>query len=328
MRNTFVRLLTPALKLFGIVPIEKKIHLKESETRSLFLDIILRQQAERSTTPADGITFIIFSKDRTLQLDALLRSLSLHVTGAYSIEILYATSSPSHEAAYETLIKGQPTLKETHWKHEGDFKSDLNSILEKSKTEFVCFLVDDIIFIRPVNLSDIDVDLLRNGTLSLRLGGNVTYCYMRQKFEAVPILQELSPSSQLYQFDWRGSKGDWHYPASVDGHILPRSTTLAAANMLKFKAPNSFESALQKLNPIFLNRPGYCYAHSRLVNIPANCVQNEKNNQSAGLDPEEMRSQWENGLRVDINKLSNINTKGVHEEISLPLITVAEIGEV
>ena len=54
-------------------------------------------------------------------------------------------------------------------------------MLQGAQTASVCFLVDDIVFIRPVDLDTLDRNAMTGGIVSLRLGGQITFCYTKQK---------------------------------------------------------------------------------------------------------------------------------------------------
>lgn len=54
----------------------------------------------------NNIVGIVFSKDRGMQLDAVLRSFYRHCRDIQTIDIqvLYTTSTPVHQRQYNTLI--------------------------------------------------------------------------------------------------------------------------------------------------------------------------------------------------------------------------------
>ena len=56
---------------------------------------------------------VIFSKDRSLQLDATLRSLYLNCDEYLDIHVLYTCSNERHENSYKNLEKKQAQVKES-----------------------------------------------------------------------------------------------------------------------------------------------------------------------------------------------------------------------
>jgi hypothetical protein len=75
------------------------------------------------------LSTIIFSRDRAMQLDAVLRSMFLHcrdVDNAY-IWILYKTTTKQHEKQYQELIMEYSGL--VFFKQQQDFRQDVLSLL-------------------------------------------------------------------------------------------------------------------------------------------------------------------------------------------------------
>ena len=317
MKKRLIQLAQPLLSSFGLRLRRETDDLRLQESHALLSEIVHQRQCGDACPQAVGITFIIFSKDRALQLDGLLQSILHHVTGTYSIHVLYCASREAHRVAYQEVAERVPAAHNIQWIQETDFHSDLVTTLKAIETESVCFLVDDIVFIRPVNLDEIPHEAIRTGIVSLRLGRNITFCYTKQKAMHQPNLSSNPASKNLLQFTWDDGNYDWGYPLSVDGHIFPTSELAIAAQRLNYKAPNTFERALQILSPLYAKRPGYCFESPRMVNIPLNRVQDEVNNISGDISPEELLTKWNQGLTINFNMLSNIQTRCVHEEISI-----------
>jgi hypothetical protein len=314
VKKRLIQLAQPVLSRFGLRLRREKDDQRLLKCHALLSEIVHQRQCETTHPQAAGISFIIFSKDRALQLDGLLQSMLHHVTGTYSVHVLYYTSSKAHYSAYQDVTKRAQDAHTIQWTQETNFHSDLVSTLKAVETESVCFLVDDIVFIRPVDLDTIPHEAIRTGIVSLRLGRNITFCYTKQKAMKQPSLTSDSSSNGLLQFVWDDGNYDWAYPLSVDGHIFPTTEITIAAQQLNYKAPNTFERALQILNPLYSKRPGYCFESPKLVNIPLNRVQDEVNNISGDISPEELLEKWNEGMTLDYITLSDNQTKGVHED--------------
>ena len=148
------------------------------------------------------------------------------------------------------------------------------------------------------------------------LGSQITFCYTKQK--AMHLPETLNPSKKqddLLKFSWEDGSYDWAYPLSVDGHIFPTSEISVAAKLLDYRAPNTFERALQILTPLYQKRLGYCFESPRILNIPLNRVQNEIENINGNIGAENLLEKWQNGLTLDFNALSDTKTESVHKEI-------------
>ena len=153
------------------------------------------------------------------------------------------------------------------------------------------------------------------------MGQNLTRCYVLQMPQPQPAFFPVGENSSD-KIIWRWSDGtlDWNYPLSVDGHFFARREITAMASLLAFSAPNSFEDQLQIFKPLFERRYGVGYRTSRMVNIPCNRVQQEINNISGSMHPDELLSKWRDGYQIDYRKLYGINNESAHQELPLTLI--------
>lgn len=314
MKKRLIQLAQPLLSRFGLRLRREKDDQRLQDSHALLSEIVNQARSTPTSAKQAGITFVIFSKDRALQLDCLLQSMLHHVSGTYSIRALYCASTDAHQIAYQEVTDRVQYTHQIRWIQEHNFHSDLEATLKAVETESVCFLVDDIVFIRPLNLDEIDSNAIRTGIVSLRLGRNITFCYTKQKTMQQPELTSNASYNGLLQFAWNDGNYDWAYPLSVDGHIFPTTEISIAAQLLSYKAPNTFERALQILTPLYAKRPGYCFESPILLNIPLNRVQDEVDNISGDISPEELLDKWNEGMALDFIKLSEIQTKSVHEE--------------
>lgn len=318
MKKRLIQFTKPLFKRLRLRLLSDKDYNRLQQNQTLLTELLHQsRQVNRNPASKEGISFIIFSKDRVLQLDGLIQSMLHHVTGTYSIHILYCASNEAHDCAYRELADGIQNADRIQWTKEADFKKDLVRTLQSVQTESVCFLVDDIVFIRPVNLDELHRNTIRGGIVSLRLGSNITFCYTKQKTMQVPTLNPSKKQNDLLQFSWEKGSYDWAYPLSVDGHIFPTSEISVAAERLDYRAPNTFERALQILKPLYQKRPGYCFESPRMFNIPLNRVQNENNNISGDISPDQLLQKWQEGKTLDIEALAAIRTNSVHQEISI-----------
>ena len=316
MKKRLIQITEPLLKRLGLRLLRDKDYQRLQQNQTLLTELVQQaRQTNGNATSKDGISFIIFSKDRALQLDGLLRSMLHHVTGAYSIHVLYCTSNTAHAHAYQELAEGIQNTDRIQWTKEADYKEDLVRMLQGVQTASVCFLVDDIVFIRPVNLDTLDRNAMTGGIVSLRLGSQITFCYTKQKAMHLPTLNPSKKQDDLLKFSWEEGCYDWAYPLSVDGHIFPTSEILVAAKLLDYRAPNTFERALQMLTPLYQKRLGYCFESPKMFNIPLNRVQNEIGNINGNISAENLLEKWQQGLTLDFKALSDTKNESVHKEM-------------
>lgn len=317
MRKHLELIFSTLLKPLGLAVKTKKVRDRDENLRRILIDSYTRR---KPVIDGIDITFIAFSKDRPLQLDGLIRSLQNQVKGNYVLRVLYSASSEQTQSQYRQLQNEIGDTERITWHPESNFKDDLTLLIEEVESHLVGFLVDDIIFIRPVDLSVLSAGSLNSEVFSLRLGKNINFNYMHRIEDKPPTMDKVSRTHRtIYKFTWGSTKGSWTYPASVDGHIFPTQLIASAIRHLDFKAPNSFESALQIINPVLRKMNGYCFRESVLVNIPTNCVQKEKKNRNAHIPNERLIDFWKEGKRIDVGKLVDIKTNSVHAEIDLPL---------
>jgi hypothetical protein len=268
-------------------------------------------RAFNSAVPAEGI---VFSKDRPVQLEGLLRSYFLHAANPAPLYVLWRAGTPALSRAYNEVESLYATRKVTFIR-ETSFRPDLLRTLERLVSTRMFFLVDDILFLRPVDFAEIAHIDPRSELLSLRLAPSLTYCYTRNR----PLTAPRSMIRKGKGFTWRWQDGelDWGYPQSIDGNVFDTAEMTCLARSLDFKAPNTLEMGLGKYADLLGARPGRCYAQPRLVNIPANRVQNEILNRSGGITIESLLEHWNEGLRIDVESYSGVETVSVHQALPL-----------
>jgi len=318
VKKHLIKACQPILNKCGLHLLRAQDFDKQQQREQLLTNLINRPTVSHKEDPAPPeLEFIIFSKDRALQLHGLLQSLLRHVQGTFSIQILYHASSQAHQNAYQDIKRLLSQQDQIHWKQEHNFQADLIHILDNSQSTKICFLVDDIVFTRPINLDSLNWSRYSEGILSLRLGEGINYCYTKDRSMTVPPLTNSNETGDILEFSWSDSTLDWAYPLSVDGHVFSTSEIRVAVHSLHFTAPNSFERALQILTPLYAQRPGYCFTQPRLVNIPLNRVQNENYNISGDISPDQLLQRWKEGKTLDIEALTAIETNSVHQEIPI-----------
>lgn len=103
------------------------------------------------------ITLVVFSKDRAMQLDSLLRSVEDHCTGIDRTIVIAKATSPLHDRAYVELGKHYVRSMRHLWTDSPSMLGTLpvlgrllhDAIVENGHPDHVAFAVDDMIFYRP-----------------------------------------------------------------------------------------------------------------------------------------------------------------------------------
>jgi len=264
-----------------------------------------------------AVAGVVFSKDRPLQLHALLASYFARVRRPAPLWVLYTTSGAAFDAAYAEVaaaFAGRPVT----WCRERAFRADLLALLDALPADRVVFFVDDLVVLDAVDLVEFaDVDPAQV-VPSLRLGLNI-----RRRYETPlpppPFVPGPGDAAGRHYWRWRDGVGDWGYPMSVDGHLFATAEVGLMARLAPFAAPNSFERALTGFAPCFAGRYGACYPRSKILNIPWNRVQHEHPNRAGQVSEHALLARWREGLELDLDALEGFVNESVHQEVPLVL---------
>ncbi len=283
-----------------------------------------------STDLSPTIQVIVFSKDRPLQLDAMLRSLILHCLDFHrlSVRIIVKASNELYGQAYQSLEKEYLSCTNITLIPETDFRQQVLHLLEKS--EYVLWLVDDNMFVRYFTLSDCQKLLEDNHDAlgySLRLGGNTTYCYALDKQQAIPSFNMLSENTCKY--NWTTAEYDFGYPLEVSSSLYRSRDILPLLMTFDFYDPNSLEaemasraSCFKDVLPCLL-----CPIESIAFCNPINKVQNTAADNRAGESPElsadSLLCHFLRGERIDVFAFDGFTPNSCHQEVELKLKYIA-----
>jgi len=260
--------------------------------------------------PTPVCEVIVFSRDRALQLHALLTSYYDNVRPHLPVHVIYTACNPAHRQSYETVMSCFPRV---HFIKEGLFREDLIDLMTSLDARAVLFLVDDMVFVNDVNFAEMcAVDLLET-VPTLRLGRTVGKNYPWQCMQRLPTLQNKGDG--FLHFLWQQGELDWHYPLSLDGHIFQCAELMELTRDLEFHSPNTYEGALQKYQPFFVVREGICYPQPRAFSIPWNRVQEDYENNCGQLDIELLLERWTSGYQLDTKRLHGLKVEAAHQEV-------------
>jgi hypothetical protein len=263
-----------------------------------------------------GVSCVIFSKDRAIQLYALFESMRKYVAGLSSVSVLYSFSSQNHELAYDDVISEVSVSDDGKFILEGggNFQDDLASLLRAITTKNLIFLVDDDLFISKIDFSELaDVSFI-DQVFSCRLGKNITESYTAGGKFLPPTLVPSKTIMDGLDFFWGESECEWADPYSLDGHVFDSAKIQAISSVSKFSGPNSYEAELKSFSDNLIGKKGICRPQPCLINIANNVVQSEYKNRHGGVSSEYLLSQWLRGLKIDIDRLSLTGRFATHVE--------------
>ena len=265
------------------------------------------------------ISAVVFSKDRAMQLHALLTSFFETKIGECEIVVIYKSSTATHKRAYDEVIKifGEQVKFVEQEKYPA-FRDCLGQVVSQLPIGKIFFLVDDIVFTEVVDyqfLASLDVS---DTVFSLRMGDHLNYSYVVDANQPLP--QTLEFENEYLVWQWREGKLDWGYSLSVDGHIFSTSEVLLWIKYFEFFSPSSFENSLQKLKHLYREKRGMSFRKARIVNIPVNKVQDEVNNIHGSIHQDDLLQQWLDGMAIDTGKFRGWVNQSVHQEAVLNMI--------
>jgi hypothetical protein len=269
---------------------------------------------------------VIFSKNRPMQLDALLRSLARHCADAADLDIrvLYRADGPAYAEGYRRLREEAPPPLHVTWVGEKHFKSDLVSLLLSA--DHVLFLVDDTLFVSSFGAQEvlraIDDHPQALG-FSLRLGENTRTCYSLRRPQRLPPYRAAGGRVGIY--DWRCGEADFAYPLEVSssvyrtGDIVPLLLAFACDN------PNTLEEGLAQRRGFFAaSRPQLLtFRRSVAFSCPLNKVQtvcaHNRSSANPAYAPERLAEEFLRGRRLDVDSLSGFLPEACHQEVPVGL---------
>jgi hypothetical protein len=266
---------------------------------------------------------VVFSRDRALQLELLLETYARHVTDPPRLTVLYSVTSAAHRAAYEGVFKRYADVIEQS-REEAAFRAELVEVLARSTARSVMFLVDDLMFIHPVNGRLLAAWDGADGILSLRLGGNISSSFNSglENLPRPPTLREAQRRGErMLTWIWGSGQAEWQLALSLDGHLLPKPLVERLIRFSRFRAPNSLEAALGRFRFLFKRSPGFAFPTSRVVNLPLNSVKTESYFfPNAGIDPEGMAADHARGLKLDASTFPHEEHHSCHFPWRPPLV--------
>jgi hypothetical protein len=240
---------------------------------------------------------IVFSRDRALQLHALLEGWSASVRGSAELVVLWTASDPAHETSYRELSalwEGRVRF----WR-ETAFRADVIQEIASSRATHLFFLTDDAVVLHPFDLSSCLLPDPTRSVFSLTHGRGLDWCFVARRPQAVPRLSDAGNGRLSWTWKEGDAGTDWAFPLSVDGKFFARSEASLLLSRLPFCNPNTLEMALQVFQPLFARRRGVCFGDPALVNVPCNTVQTECDNPDTGLHGvRDLLFRWQAGERI------------------------------
>lgn len=265
---------------------------------------------------------LIFSKDRAMQLDLLLRSIKDNFPEINKIHILWKASDNFYLSGYTKLIKKNLSNKNYTWYKEVDFKFTVKKIVGNffDQKYSLCFADDDVIINKPSfdNILKAFDDTVIN--INLKMNPNINYCHSASINLDKPKFIE---NQDFLKWDWTkcNSNGDWGYPQPINSVIYSTDYFSKLIEKLEFIYPNNLEDAMNNnrnsSKPYMLS-----FLNTISLNIPNNITQNRhtphSNNKSFTI--ESLNKKFLADYIIDTENLYNYENKAVHCEVDYDFI--------
>ena len=265
------------------------------------------------------VDLVVFSFDRAMQLYAFFESTEKYMRGLNKITLIYRSGNSAHDLSYNEVIQRFSNLNIIPIKQSSqpkkDFKPNVINALKQSQAEYIMFAVDDIIVTDYIDLNYC-CDLFNQASKThkdlfgfyFRMGKNITHCNVNTKSK-LPSFTEFKDA-----FIWKLSgQGDWGYPNTVDLAMFKKSVILPQIQSLSFTNPNTFEAQWASRFRENMNKCGICFERSKMVNIPANVVQEEWKNPALNyFSADELLNLFNKGMKIDINDFHQLDINYSH----------------
>lgn len=250
---------------------------------------------------------ILFSKDRAMQLHALLTSYYDNVKNPAPIHLIYKHTSNNHLKSYQEL-ESIFSNRDIKFIKEKNFRNDILTIIKNMASSKIFFLADDGLFTEEFDMRDITKFNPLIGVFSMLRGLDATQLG-NFVFQELPCFIEgvvKDDNKRCWKWENATNSPDWSYPLSVHGNIFSTAEMAILLDMLFFRAPNSLEGNLHKeYLYLFIKRYGICYTKTVLGHNPCNLVNAEtiNNLNNSGYSAKYLLKKWEDGYRIKYEDL-------------------------
>lgn len=267
--------------------------------------------------------FVVFSFDRPLQLYALLESIEKNASHYNAVHVIYRTTSQEYEQGYQKVFQRFPCVHPiSESKTAGcDFRAlFLQTVFDPtSPSDYVVFAVDDIVLTRPVDLKETVESLKQTKAYGFYLsnGQNLSYCYMKDQKQPLP--KHVTLDREVFAWQFEHGEADWRYPNTLDMGLYKKSDIEKDLKKLTFHNPPTLESAWAQKSK--RKRVGLFYMSSKSVNIPLNIVSPSVNRHNHSLPPSDLLKLFDQGLKLDILPLQELNNTSRHIEYTPQFIS-------
>jgi len=269
------------------------------------------------------VVAVIFSKNRSLQLDLCLRTLQLHCADIHKISdvnVLYKADD-HHKESYEILKREYPDV---NFIEEVSFKQDLLDIVHNKSGILFC-IVDDTVFVEDFLLANIVSNLESNLDclgFSLRLGLNCSFCFPYGKLQDIPATTKID-NGVVNKYNWQTAQLDFGYPLELSSSAYRLEDIMEILDNCDYHNPNSLEDSMTSCH-IQVKPNLLMYDKSVAFSNPINKVQLDHPNKSGDIDADVLLQYFMAGYRIDDKLFNHYKNSGAHELVDIEVKKIYE----
>jgi len=259
------------------------------------------------------IDMIIWSCDRPMQCDLLLRSMYKFAPIFNAVYVLWKATKEEYVRGYERLVE-RHFLSVDFWPERPGFKQAIVDILSDSEADYVLGNSDDNVFVDFVDPGVLDM-VSCACAFSLRLHPGVNRCQPAGIAIQEPELVLLPSGSYIWDWSTCDPRGCWGYPHPCDSNIYRHNYLSDLVADGEFNNPAGMEIHMNnRRSDMFLCMQ--CFDVAKLVSICANTLnQNGIGNPARGASVEELNGRWLNGEQIRLDPFVGLNPPQCHIEM-------------
>ena len=253
---------------------------------------------------------LIFSKNRPMQLDLLLRSIKDHIPDLKKITVLYKEDEEYHAGYFKVFTKTWENFDLFHMEKEvngNEFQSMVTDIVDSITEPNIVIFADDDVVINHVDLKKI-ISYRKpwHASISLSLGENCNYCYAQGYSQEIPKFKYLEDGT-IIQWCWAFAtpKTDWSYPMTFDGGIYKTDSFKKKIHAISFNSLN-YMNGYMDMTKNWGKTYELAFKEQKVYNIAANLVQTVNNNRHAekfSYPARELNEKFLKGYEIDTTNL-------------------------
>ena len=260
------------------------------------------------------IDMVIWSRDRAMQLDLLLRSTYRFFPAVARIGILWrATTADSRKAYAKVQERFSSQSPQPEWVHERIFKDDLMSILNTFDSPLVLGNSDDNVFIRDVDADSIMVPQPKYIAFSLRLNPQVNYCQPANLHIVAPKNLTLAGNCVVWDWTYSDPQGYWGYPHACDSNVYDAAYFKQLIAPLDFHNPRTLEIEMNEHRPFYSQKPNMIsFIDTCLLNVCNNVIQDGSSNPAGTESPEVLTKRYLSGDEIELSPFVDLHPTQCH----------------